>query len=145
MSSTSITFHRFVFIIQHPEIRLISTQHYNFWVVKEGTDGRRSMLQPAHWRQSSAAMGATRSNKSTTQSDDNEDDETLPHASSFSSGPIGVPTSESTLSENAGSKQAATSPDTAMDDITTAMSSLKFVPPSVRFGRGGAKGGLARH
>jgi hypothetical protein len=33
-----------------------------------------------------------------------------------------------------------------MDDLSGAMSALKFVPPSVRFGRGGgrARGGFSR-
>lgn len=34
--------------------------------------------------------------------------------------------------------------DDAMDDITESMSALKFVPPSIRFGRGRGRGGLAR-
>lgn len=29
-------------------------------------------------------------------------------------------------------------------DLTNTMSALKFVPPSVRFGRGGRRGGLSR-
>ena len=31
-----------------------------------------------------------------------------------------------------------------MDELTSTMSALKFVPPSVRFGRGGRRGGLSR-
>ena len=31
-----------------------------------------------------------------------------------------------------------------MDDVTSGMSALKFVPPSVRFGRGGRRGGFSR-
>lgn len=41
-----------------------------------------------------------------------------------------------------------TKPDVEMDDLARAMSSLKFVPPSVRFGRGGGqvkgRGGLSK-
>lgn len=39
--------------------------------------------------------------------------------------------------------------DTPMDDVmeslTSDLSSLKFVPPSVRFGRGGRRGGFAKN
>ena len=43
---------------------------------------------------------------------------------------------------------ATLSPDNKCDDgmekITSNMSALKFVPPSIRFGRGGKRGGLSR-
>ena len=32
----------------------------------------------------------------------------------------------------------------SVDNLTTSLSSLKFVPPSIRFGRGGRRGGFAR-
>jgi hypothetical protein len=35
-------------------------------------------------------------------------------------------------------------PDAAMEDITSSLSTLKFVPPSIKFGRGRGRGGLAR-
>ena len=35
-------------------------------------------------------------------------------------------------------------PDAAMEDITSSLSALKFVPPSIKFGRGRGRGGLAR-
>lgn len=37
-----------------------------------------------------------------------------------------------------------TVPDAAMEDITSSLSTLKFVPPSIKFGRGRGRGGLAR-
>lgn len=36
------------------------------------------------------------------------------------------------------------SADVAVEDLTSTMSNLKFVPPSVRFGRGGRRGGFSR-
>jgi hypothetical protein len=36
------------------------------------------------------------------------------------------------------------SPDADVDELTSTMSALKFVPPSIRFGRGGRRGGLSR-
>lgn len=35
-------------------------------------------------------------------------------------------------------------PDSDMDKLTSTMSALRFVPPSVRFGRGGHRGGLSQ-
>ena len=34
--------------------------------------------------------------------------------------------------------------DAAMEDITSSLSALKFVPPNIKFGRGRGRGGLAR-
>ena len=34
--------------------------------------------------------------------------------------------------------------DADVDELTSTMSALKFVPPSIRFGRGGRRGGLSR-
>ena len=42
------------------------------------------------------------------------------------------------------SKRAEGKGDDAMEGLTSGMSSLTFVPPSVRFGRGGKRGGLAK-
>ena len=48
--------------------------------------------------------------------------------------------------ENAGDMVSTqpTSSDPDVDELVSTMSSLKFVPPSVRFGRGGRRGGLSR-
>lgn len=35
-------------------------------------------------------------------------------------------------------------PDTEMDGLAGAMSSLKFIPTSIRFGRGSSRGGFSR-
>ena len=41
-------------------------------------------------------------------------------------------------------KSLTTKKDVEMEDLSGAMSALKFVPPSVRFGRGGKRGGFSR-
>ena len=48
--------------------------------------------------------------------------------------------------ENAGDTVSTKPPpsDPDVDELVSTMSSLKFVPPSVRFGRGGRRGGLSR-
>ncbi len=43
-----------------------------------------------------------------------------------------------------GSPAHCPSPDHDVDELASTMSALKFVPPSVRFGRGGRRGGLSR-
>ena len=49
---------------------------------------------------------------------------------------------EAISSQEPPSNQSA--PDVEIDELTSDLSSLKFVPPSVRFGRGGRRGGLSR-
>ena len=48
--------------------------------------------------------------------------------------------------ENAGNTVSTQPPssDADIDELVSTMSSLKFVPPSVRFGRGGRRGGFSR-
>ncbi|MCJ1405820.1 hypothetical protein MMC11_009050 [Xylographa trunciseda] len=48
--------------------------------------------------------------------------------------------------EESGNGGKATEPkgDDGVDALTTGLEALRFVPPSVRFGRGGRRGGLAR-
>lgn len=46
-------------------------------------------------------------------------------------------------SQNAEPNQSL-SADANVDELTSTMSALKFIPPSVRFGRGGRRGGLSR-
>ena len=43
-----------------------------------------------------------------------------------------------------GSLANSPSLDADVDELASTMSALKFVPPSVRFGRGGRRGGLSR-
>lgn len=55
--------------------------------------------------------------------------------------PTSVQTSQSS---DAPLTPATTSSGPEVEDLTKSMSALKFVPPSLRFGRGRGKGGLAR-
>lgn len=57
-------------------------------------------------------------------------------------------TTESRAAENSkgsnGTPSHSPSLDAEVDELALGMSALKFVPPSVRFGRGGRRGGFSR-
>lgn len=116
---------------------LTYVQTYDFFIVNTGIDKRSSMLRPKHRRQSSAAMRASqREHRSNGQVLDASESSIKPEASK-------LPESIREITDSPASSQGpATNPD--VDDLTSTMSVLKFIPPSVRFGRGGRRGGLAR-
>lgn len=110
---------------------------YDFLVVNDGIDRRSSMLRTGkHRRRSSAAQhltdigdrtrrrnstwdptNATKETEGTEDTKDGVETEERSEANTLS-----------TLSKSSG--------DSGMDDLSGAMSSLKFVPASVRFGHG---------
>lgn len=108
---------------------------YDFYVVNDGIDRRSSMLRSGkHRRRSSAAQHVTEIEERTRRRDsalgtieaqtegaEDEDEDHSPDAS-----PVNTPSS---------SRE-----DTDMGGLSEAMSALKFVPPSVRFGRGRGRG-----
>jgi len=111
---------------------------YDFFVVNDGIDRRTSMLRSGrHRRKSSAAQHAI------------EIEERAKRRSS-TMGTSNVATEENGVEEAEGSEETSsvksptTKKDVEMEDLSGAMSALKFVPPSVRFGRGGKRGGFSR-
>lgn len=113
-------------------------KNYDFLIVNTGVDKRSSMLRSRHRRPSSAASRALARDQ---QSSSNPK----------SPGPFReVPTnnSQDMLAVPVSSQQepVVTQADTDVDiqNLTTTMSALQFVPPSVRFGRGGRRGGLSK-
>lgn len=116
---------------------LINTQNYDFFIVDTGIDKRSSMLRSRHRRRSSAASRALyREQRSNGVQRPSDPMSTSPEASKASE----------VATEN-GQKSTPTqkpSADVDIDELASTMSSLKFVPPSVRFGRGGGRGGLSR-
>ncbi|KAL3426942.1 zinc finger protein [Phlyctema vagabunda] len=109
-------------------------KEYDFHVVNDGIDGRSSMLRSGrHRRRSSAAQHMTeieerarrRHSKAMSITATKEDDES---SDSEGADPGSIPTSPNSKI------------DADMDGLTGAMSALKFVPPSIRFGRGRGKG-----
>lgn len=105
---------------------------YDFYVVNDGIDRRSSMLRSGkHRRHSSAAQHMT------------EIDDRNRRRSSAMGTSIeqrgGDEKEESPATSPAGSP-ASPKEDTDIDGLSGAMSALKFVPPSVRFGRGRGRG-----
>jgi hypothetical protein len=115
-------------------------KNFFFAVTKEGIDGRKSLLlEGGHYRRASS------SNFSATK--DSRRRSSIFEAGSSKTPSTGKPQSQEeaedpTKPEDA-SKDRKNGPDTAMEDLTDAMSSLQFIPPSIRFGRGG-KAGFAK-
>ncbi len=122
----------------HLQAKHFFPKDYDFLIVNDGVDKRSSMLRTRHRRGSSAASRAVyRGQKRFAPQDVNRDAE-----------PKGTPSEE--LSRRLSSEEAdAANPASQsqdIDDLTSTMSALQFVPPSVRFGRGGGRmTGLARH
>lgn len=108
---------------------------YDFFIVKDGIDNRSSMLRSGrHRRKSSAAQnsistdgklqGSTRGPRAGTERQDIDRE----------------PSVSETPEENRPLTPPSSREDEDMAGLAGAMSSLKFVPPSVRFGRGRGKG-----
>lgn len=109
-------------------------------------DKRSSMLR-GHGRHSSAASRAVQRRSSINQAGD------VPHGESSSAASAAVPEGKQlpTQSGPKGNREDPSSPRKQtlnqrdeVDSLADSLSALKFVPPSVRFGRGRGKGGFAK-
>ena len=111
---------------------LIDKHHYpkNFFfaVALHGIEGRRSLLEDHHARRARRSSSLTES----ITSRDADDGEVSQGADALTSNRKGPTRKEG----------EPPSPD-QMDHLTSAMSELNVVPPSIRFGRGG-RAGFAR-
>ncbi|KAG9235517.1 hypothetical protein BJ875DRAFT_503975 [Amylocarpus encephaloides] len=108
---------------------------YDFSIVKVGIDNRSSMLMSGrHRRRSSAAQ-----HKTGIEERANRRNSTLETISGEADQNEGNNTTKKEMT-------TPTTKDVDMEGLTGAMSSLKFVPPSVQFGRGRgrARGGFSR-
>ncbi|KAJ9667131.1 hypothetical protein H2201_002650 [Coniosporium apollinis] len=131
-------------------------KYYDFFIVNNGIDRRNTMLRPGpgHRRRSSAAQTARQRSGSNAAADGAgavamekaEAEEGKDEAALKEKVVEGTAQGSEGLKEDAPKENPAdvTSTDDAMADITESMSALKFVPPSIRFGRGRGRGGLAR-
>jgi hypothetical protein len=120
---------------------------YDFYVVNDGIDQRSSMLRSGrHRRRSSAAQHKTEiedrirrrisvQSKMTGEDPKAEISGTVDSSEAPESGRSDI---QKPMITN------RSQPDTEMDDLSGAMSALKFVPTNVRFGRGKGKGGFSR-
>ncbi|KAF4337649.1 hypothetical protein FBEOM_8469 [Fusarium beomiforme] len=109
-------------------------KNFFFAVTRDGIDGRRSLLNDGshHRRWSSTNSQAIKSSRRRASLLDGENVSSQQEAKSQES-------PKSPALQNTEKKQKNDERvDTEMADLTVAMSSLSFVPPSVRFGRGRA-------
>jgi hypothetical protein len=126
-------------------------QFYDFFIVNDGLDRRNSMLRPSprqHRRKSSAATVDTANGPSATQrgahnGKEREKDETLADAMDSKDEDTSGQATQHTPAERSPAVVGGPARD-EMDGITASVSALSLVPPSIRFGRGKGRGGLAR-
>lgn len=121
-------------------------KNYDFLVVNSGIDKRSSMLRTRYRQPSSAASRALyrehHANGGSKRSEPPEKETKALMDPVMPSIPTVVePTS--TQSEKSSVAQGNPS-DVDMEGLSSKLSALKFVPPSVRFGRGGRKSGFSR-
>ncbi|KAH0544398.1 hypothetical protein FGG08_001424 [Glutinoglossum americanum] len=145
---------------------------YDFYVVNDGIDKRSSMLRSHHRRRSSAAAQAAQiEQRARRRSSIPATSPTSGSADAASAKPRGElsmdldneksNTKEVVTGENS-TQQISPGPDSPlarkpskpmnaldradeeMADLTSSMSALKFVPPSIRFGRGKGKVGFSK-
>lgn len=115
----------------------IFPKNYDFQIVNRGIDKRSSMLRSRPRKHSSASSRAFHREQRTNSTEASQD-----HLSDTAN------TTESPAADN--SKGSNGRPGHSpplhadVDELTSTMSALKFVPPSVHFGRGGRRGGLSR-
>ncbi|KAK4697218.1 hypothetical protein P7C71_g842, partial [Lecanoromycetidae sp. Uapishka_2] len=119
------------------EFEVHYAKNYDFLVVNNGIDKRSSMLRNGHRRRSSAASRAFHRGQ---RSNGAESPPEQTHGSSDGSESSSAPNREAENPTNAPKPER----DADIDELASTMSALKFVPPSVRFGRGGRRGGLSR-
>ncbi|GAP89190.1 putative zinc finger protein [Rosellinia necatrix] len=113
-------------------------KNYFFALTKDGIDGRQSLLLDGGHRRrrpSTAALSSVVSQRKQTLQ---KGDAAKPHEDEQREA---VQVGSLEMPEKASSREA---PDTKMDDLASALSSLRFVPTAVRFGRGRGKAGFAK-
>ncbi|SMR47682.1 unnamed protein product [Zymoseptoria tritici ST99CH_3D1] len=108
-------------------------KNYDFLIVNNGIDGRRSMLRPgvdAQGHRRSSREGRGSSSTEATQSTE---------ATSVSQ-----QTDVSELTPRPAEKKVEPKQDLLLDSVTKSMSSLQFVPRSITFGKRKGKSGFAK-
>lgn len=102
-------------------------KNFFFAVTKEGIDGRRSLLV-----ENGHGHGRRRSSTATLSKETRRREDTREPSDGKKSPEAAPPVVKSEDKKD----KTESKVDTEMEDLTGAMSSLQFVPPSVRFGRG---------
>jgi hypothetical protein len=113
-------------------------KNFFFAVVRDGIDGRRSLLNEGPFRH--------RRRSSTTTKKDAIRKSSLMESGKYGDDKNGqdlskpISPNSSALGESASAEDNEETHDVEMDELAGAMSALRFIPPSVRFGRGGRAG-----
>ncbi|KAI1822956.1 hypothetical protein F4861DRAFT_355602 [Xylaria intraflava] len=115
-------------------------KNYFFALTKDGIDGRQSLLLDGGNRRRRSSTATT---ASTSKASERRQSLRRAEASAPPGGQQGE-AGPSTLREPSDNLTPVEAPDVEMDNLTTAMVALQFVPTSVRFGRGKGKVGLAK-
>ena len=130
----------------HLQAKHFFPRDYDYFIVNDGIDKRSSMLRTRHRRASSAASRALHRNQKNggVQHEQPSPLQGAAHVQDIEGPDIERITSSDPPGEDAaGTSRASRNRD--MEELTSTMSALRFVPPSVRFGRGGRAAGLSRH
>ena len=129
---------RDILLCARKHYQLTTGQNYDFLIVNTGIDQRSSMLRAKNPRRNSAVSQSFSEHKlngvGSSKSQAHEDVTPEPFA-------------EETHQDDLIQKSHPMIPaeDADVDKLTSNLSSLKFVPPSVQFGRGRRHGGLSRN
>ena len=113
---------------------LIAFQNYDFFIVNSGIDRRSSMLRTEHRRKTSTALNHdARQHTEGSTSQYNGNEEVINNRGSE------LPKAKDTMLDDNGGSNAASN---EVDLLASSLSALRFVPPSIQFGRGGKRGGF---
>lgn len=114
----------------------IYPKNFFFAITRDGIDGRRSLLLEGGHRRRRSSLASISAAKAHANAPGAVADEGSKVPENLPPAPGGQLVS--------GEKAPEGKPDVVMDDLSGAMSALQFVPPSIRFGRGGRKAGFAK-
>jgi hypothetical protein len=126
-------------------------KEYDFFVVNDGIDRKNSMLRSGRHRRRSSIMQQKMYNESrgrqrpATLHNGNTDE--VPETIMANAEADGAPKHNVLNSALAGKKAAGTEggdEDAEIEGLTGAISALRFVPPSVKFGRGRGRAGFSK-
>lgn len=106
-------------------------QNFFFAITRDGVDGRRSMLLEGGHRRRRSSAAAKQSRRNSLIGSGKVEQESIPSAKQEAMTSLKHEEAKEVYSER---------PDVDMDDLAGAMSSLHFVPRSIRFGRGSRAG-----
>ncbi|KAK3380031.1 hypothetical protein B0T24DRAFT_647383 [Lasiosphaeria ovina] len=133
-------------------------KNYFFGMIRDGIDGRQSLLLDGGRRRQSIALvvAASAGGKhaaSSSQSHEPANNDVAAPAPAANDdkmedgneiGPANDKEVKGTVNIDSSGKTQQPVPDVEIDDLAGAMGSLQFIPSSIRFGRGGGKAGFAK-